>query len=84
MKDFDKQFRRTKIVVMLLTIFFLTFLFLFLNAQKSEIENRVGSKVILEKDTLMILDYSLINNNYKLSNGKEISFELAKKLKTIN
>jgi hypothetical protein len=41
----------------------------------------VGERVVVDKDTLMIVDYSNIFQNYKLSNGKEISFELAEKLK---
>ena len=41
---------------------------------------KIGSKLILEKDTVMIIDYSLLKNSYTLSNGKEISFDLVEKL----
>jgi hypothetical protein len=54
-----------------------------INKEIDKSKEMVGKKVILEKDTLLILDYSLINSNYKLSDGREISFEFARKLKTI-
>ena len=56
------------------------------NSLKSEvgkIESKVGTKLILEKDTVMIIDYSLLKNSYTLSNGKEISFELVDKLPVV-
>ena len=51
-----------------------------LNSEMDKIKVKVGSKLILEKDTVMIIDYSLLKNNYMFSNGKEISFELVEKL----
>ena len=56
------------------------------NSLKSEvgkIKSKVGTKLILEKDTVMIIDYSLLKNSYTLSNGKEISFELVDKLPVV-
>ena len=57
-----------------------TLLMNILNSEVDKIKVKVGSKLILEKDTVMIIDYSLLKKNYMLSNGKEISFELVKKL----
>jgi len=45
-----------------------------------KVKKYIGSKVVIDKDTLTILDYSMLNSNYTLSNGKEVSFELAEKL----
>jgi len=54
-----------------------------LNKEKKEIELLVGKNIILQKDTLLITDYSIFSETYKLSNGTEISFKLAKELKQV-
>lgn len=54
-----------------------------LNIEEEKIKERVGLKVILEKDTLTIVDYSLLKTNYTLSNGTEVSCNLIDKLKTL-
>jgi len=46
-------------------------------------KDKIGTKIILNKDTLLILDYSLLNENFKLSNGQTVSFELVNKLPVI-
>lgn len=50
-----------------------------LDAKTTNIINQVGKKVIINKDTLLIMDYSLLNQNYTLSNGVKISFEFEEK-----
>jgi len=50
-----------------------------INKAKSEL----GHKVKLGKDTLSITDYSILNENYTLSNGTKISFTLADSLKVV-
>ncbi len=47
------------------------------------IETKVGQKLILQKDTLMIIDYSILNSNYTLEDGRQISFDLADKLELV-
>lgn len=42
----------------------------------------LGDKVVINKDTLIIIDYSLIESNYKLSNGSEVSFDYVDKIST--
>ena len=54
-----------------------------LDSKILEIESMIGEKVIFKSDTLLIVDYSLIHSSYTLEDGKEISFELIKKLDTI-
>jgi len=67
------------VLVVLTTIFLNTQL----DKKTDEYKEKVGERIVLNKDTLTIIDYSFINENFKLSNGQEISFELVKKLKTI-
>lgn len=42
-------------------------------------EKNLGKKVILGKDTVIVIDYSMWNNSFILSNGKEVGFEFGKK-----
>ena len=39
----------------------------------------LNEKVIIDKDTLTIIDYSMIDNNFTLSNGKTISKHIIEK-----
>ncbi len=41
--------------------------------------NMVGKKILFEKDSVTIIDYSMIHETYTLSNGKTISIKLIKK-----
>jgi len=43
-------------------------------------KDKVGEKIVLNKDTLTIIDYSMLNSNFTLENGTEISKELVDKL----
>ena len=38
----------------------------------------VGEIIVISKDTLYILDYSILNENFTLSNGSVINLEYAK------
>lgn len=49
------------------------------NSQK-KLKINVGKSVVIEKDTLLIIDYSLFNNTYILSNKSEISSDLFDKV----
>jgi hypothetical protein len=39
------------------------------------IQKRIGNQIVINKDTLIITDYSRKNKNYTLSNGTKLSFE---------
>ena len=39
----------------------------------------VGKYIVIEKDTTLIVDYSILESNLNLNNGNVISFELAEK-----
>lgn len=42
-------------------------------------DNMVGKKVLIDKDSLTVVDYSIIHETYTLSNGKTVSIKLIKK-----
>ena len=46
-----------------------------------KMKENVGQKVILKNDTLMIIDYSLLNDNYTLEDGRTISSSFLDKVK---
>ena len=48
-----------------------------------KMKENVGKKVIIKNDTLMIIDYSLINDNYTLEDGRIISSDLVGKLERV-
>jgi len=47
---------------------------------KSKYESKLGKHVLLGKDTLQVVDYSMFTETLKLENGKEINYEIFKKL----
>ena len=47
-----------------------------LETELNKYETRVGDKVILKGDTLMIIDYSFMESNFTLEDGRKISIEL--------
>lgn len=50
---------------------------------KSQYELTLGKYVLLEKDTLRVVDYSMFTETLKLSNGKEININLFKELQVL-
>lgn len=52
-----------------------------LENHKKEYKAFIGQKVILNHDTLLIVDYSIVNNNLTLSNGMKIDTALVKSIK---
>ena len=45
---------------------------------------KTGEKVILKDDTLMIIDYSLVESNFTLEDGRKISIELLNRCVLVN
>ena len=43
-------------------------------------EELLGKRILIDKDTLTIVSYSVVYGTGKLSNGEEVDLELAKKL----
>ncbi len=46
-------------------------------------ETRVGDLIILKNDTLMIIDYSFMESNFTLEDGRKISIDLLDKLECV-
>ena len=44
-----------------------------IDKEKNKYKVKIGQKLILEKDTLTIIDYSSIMETFTLSNGKEVN-----------
>lgn len=55
----------------------ITILFDGIKEEKQKIEAKIGKTIIMDKDTLIIVDYNSILETYKLNNGKEVSFKYA-------
>jgi hypothetical protein len=49
------------------------------NDQQIKCENMLGKKVVLENDTLDIVNYNVIHDDLILSNGLKINYEYANK-----
>jgi hypothetical protein len=47
-----------------------------ISKEKDKYKVKIGQKFILEKDTLTIVDYSSLMENFKLSNDKEVNASL--------
>ena len=50
---------------------------------ENKFKTEIGKEIILHKDTLIILDYSLINETFTLNNGTKMSYELLTKCKIV-
>lgn len=50
-----------------------------LKAEENKYKIQVGKKVIIGKDTLQILDYSIWQENFTLSNGSTVSYDFVEK-----
>lgn len=50
-----------------------------LSNEQDKYKPYVGETVIIGKDTSQIIDYSTLNENFTLSNGKKVSYEFVKK-----
>jgi hypothetical protein len=44
--------------------------------KKEKYERHVGEKHIIDKDTLTIIDYSIFEETFTLSNGQKVSYKL--------
>ena len=54
-----------------------------LDTEINKVKEKVGKRIVIQKDTLMIIDYSILNNNYTLEDGRKVSFDLLNKLKEV-
>lgn len=70
------------IVGAMILIVFIIFLIVHKN-KENRCKAKIGTQIVLYSDTLMIIDYSLLNDNYTLSNGMKVNFELIEALPVI-
>jgi hypothetical protein len=55
-----------------------------IETEKEKYESKIGKRIVLNKDTLMITNYSLISSSFKLENGAEVSCKLVEQLECID
>jgi len=83
-----KTFKKIAIVGLLFTVVFYILVIMAVSHiikgvedEKSSYSKNVGKHIVIEKDTLMIINYSTIKGTYSLSNGKEIDKVIIEKSK---
>lgn len=84
MKIFDKAFVSMLVLLLILVVLLLFFLNMWANdvgKEKEKFEKHIGEQYILNKDTLIIVDYSMFKETFTLSNGKEINYKLIENMK---
>ena len=84
-KDTDNYIKKQKRKFILIGIIFLVFwsfvAVILVNTNeenKKSIKNFVGKEVVIEKDTLVVIDYSTLQSTYKLSNGMDYDMDFIK------
>lgn len=72
-----------KLLVTIVLFAFVYFMLFSLNNTMQEMDDEyksnIGKEIILEKDTLTIVDYSLWDETYTLSNGVKVNTDFIKK-----
>lgn len=74
MKDFLKFFA----VCVFIVLFAHCLVYIHEN-RKAAYEECMGSKIVLDEDTLIIVNYSFVGKSFTLSNGVEVSSEFVGK-----
>jgi hypothetical protein len=46
---------------------------------EAEYKDYVGDELVIKKDTLIIVDYSTIDKNFTLDNGRKVSFKFVQR-----
>lgn len=64
------------IIVVVVGLYFNRLEHSFHDAELNNYKSRLGTIVVINKDTLVIIDYSQINESFTLSNGIKISRHL--------
>lgn len=44
-----------------------------LNKKTDEYKSKIGQRIVIEKDTLTVVDYSIVMETFTLSNGKQVN-----------
>ena len=51
------------------------------NESKYKLEKNLGETVVINGDTLTIVDYNVLSETYIMSNGTKVNYDLVEKLK---
>jgi len=60
-----------KLLMIVLIAFFIGWLFLGILVLQTK-ESKIGNSIVLNNDTLLIIDYSILKNTYSLENNLEV------------
>jgi len=71
------------VITLAFVIVFVVSITLFLNNTEQQMKDNIGRRIIMNKDTLIVTDYSIVFETYNLSNGSKVSKELLKTLKQV-
>ena len=47
-----------------------------INNEQDKYKSHLGDTIVIKKDTLIVIDYSTLQNSYTLSNGSSIAIDL--------
>ena len=78
MKKIFKSVFGIAVFFLILTVIGISSLIKELDNSIDDVKENVGNEFVIADDTLMIMDYSLIEQNYTLQDGTKVSFELVK------
>lgn len=71
------------VIILAIIIFLVSRMDSTIKVETAKIKKRLGTSVVIENDTLLIVDYSMGRGSYTLSDGKEISWYLVEKIETV-
>lgn len=64
-------------LIMIATLFIgINFILSSAEKEQETYKAKIGKTIVLEKDTLTVIDYSMIMETFKLSNGQDVSASL--------
>lgn len=80
MDDILKKYRKRAAITGLISAILICFLWIFLviliKKYEEQIDGPIGTYVIYQNDTLQVINHSILNSSYTLSNGIEVDASL--------
>jgi hypothetical protein len=76
-----KIFSISTTILFIVCVVVMIWCFVRINNKEKIAEGKLGSTIILNKDTLTIIDYSIFEENYTLSNGTKVNMFYLNNLK---
>jgi uncharacterized membrane protein len=72
------KFVATALIIIVLAAIVVNRLFSEGKAMDNQVKSFVGKKVVIEKDTMTVINYSILKSTYTLSNGVEYDMDFVK------